>query len=125
MQKIFIVCLCTALFLGSPLVSLAAQPKPFIPDQQKISLIPNGDDDGPYVGGLDDPTDWIYLASFIGNLLIIPGYTLTLLTVTQEKGVISVGFVWNFLILYWCIRFGVFYGFFEAFDLRDMDEDGN
>ena len=121
------VCLCTALFLGIPFMSLATQPKLFVPETQRIltTPIPNGDDDGPYAGGLDDPTDWIYLASFIGNILIIPGYILSLLMVTQESGIISFGFIWNFLILYWGVRYGVFYGFFEAFDLRDMDEDGN
>ena len=124
MKKIIMVCLCTALFLGIPFMSLASQPKPFLPETRTILSAPNGDDDGPYAGGLDDPTDWIYLASFVGNLLIIPGYILNVLTVTQEKGVISIGFVWNFLILYWAVRYGAFYGFFEAFDLRDMDEDG-
>ncbi len=118
------VCLCTALFLGTPFTSLAAQPKPFVPEHRQIVSTPNGDDDGPYAGGLDDPTDWIYLISFIGNLLIIPGYLLTLLMVSEEKGLISIGFVWNFMILYWCVRYGVFYGFVEAFDINDVDEDG-
>jgi len=125
MKKIILVCLCTALFLGTPLMSLAAQPKPFVLENRKILSTPNGDDDGPYAGGLDDPTDWIYLASFIGNLLIIPSFTMSFLMVTQEKGVISIGFIWNFLILYWTVRFGVFHSFFEAFDLKDIDEDGH
>ena len=125
MKKIIMVCLCTALFLGAPLMSLAVQPESFVLENRKILSTPNGDDDGPYAGGLDDPTDWIYLVSFIGNILIIPGYLLSLLMVHQEKGIISFGFVWNSLILYWCVRYGVFYGFFEAFDLKDMDEDGN
>jgi hypothetical protein len=127
MKKVIMVCLCTALFVGTPLMSLAVQPKSFVPETRRILTTPtlNGDDDGPYAGGLDDPTDWIYLASFVGNLLIIPVYILNVLTVTQEQGVISIGFVWNFLILYWAVRYGAFYGFFEAFDLRDMDEDGN
>ena len=125
MKKIIMVCLCTALFLGTPFMSLADQPKPFVPAPQKILSVPNGDDDGPYAGGLDDPTDWIYLASFIGNLLILPSFTMSLLMVTQEKGVISIGFIWNSLILYWTVRFGVFHSFFEAFDLKDIDEDGN
>ena len=125
MKKIIMACISIALLVALPLTSLAAPPRPLVPENRRVApTIPRVDPDGPYVGGLDDPTDWIYLASFIGNVFIIPAYLLGLsYIISEQQGLISL--IWNVMVLWWCVRYGVINGFFEAFDLRDIDEDGN
>ena len=115
--------ICTTLLLAIPFTSLAVTPKQLVPEYRKITPTPNDDPDGPYAGGLDDITDWINLLSFIGNLLIIPGFLLTLsYIISEQQGIISL--FMNLLFLYWTMRYGVYQGFAEAFDRRDFDEDG-
>jgi hypothetical protein len=124
MKKIIMVCICTTLFLGIPFTSLAITPQQLVPNYQKIAHTPNNDPDGPYAGGLDDITDWINLLSFIGNLLIVPGFLLALsYTISEQQGLISL--VMNSLFLYWTVRYGVVDSFAEAFDINDVDEDGS
>jgi hypothetical protein len=126
MKKILLACICTSLLLTIPFTSMAVSPTPLVPEHPKVAPTPNDDPDGPYAGGLDDPTDWINLLSFVGNLLLIPGYVLVLLDIISERqGPQALpSFIWYLLLIYWGLRYGAFDGFTDAFDLRDPDEDG-
>lgn len=128
MKKIVMVCICTSLLLAIPFMSLEVQPKPLLPENRiGVPTPDNGDPDGPFEGGLDDPTDWIYLLSAIGNLLILPGFAYAMYMVIKEviEGEGSpIGIIWNSLILYWTMRYGVGSSFVEAFDINDIDGDG-
>ena len=127
MKRIVMVCICTALLMAIPFSSLAAQPSPLVPEQHKIIFpSPNGDPDGPFVGGLDDPTDWINLVAAVGNLMLIPGYLLAISYIISEpQGLQSLpSLIWYLLLIYWGLGYGALGSFADAFDLRDPDEDG-
>ncbi len=117
------VCICTTLLLAIPFTSLAVSPKSFVPEYQKIAPTPNGDPDGAYAGGLDDPTDWenffwgVAKIGFLGVAvvrLLFPDFETLRGTMRFMLAIFGVGF--NSIT---GLR-----SFAEAFDLKDIDNDG-
>jgi hypothetical protein len=122
MKKIVMVCICTTLLLATPFTSMAASPNPHLPEHSKITPTPNGDPDGPLAGGLDDISDWGYLLTFIGSVLYIPGNLIALsYTISQQQGLLNL--IRNLVFLYFSI-YGIVAGLTEAFDIKDLDDDG-
>jgi len=123
MRKIVMVCICITLLLLLPLTSLAAQPRQLVPKNSPSVPTPdNGDPDGPFVGGLDDITDWTNLVNGIGFLFATGGCLMSLLLVDLEQQN-DISILLNIVLLPLNIRWG-FFAFTEAFDMRDVDGDG-
>lgn len=121
MGKIIVAFLCVTLLLAIPFTSLAASPASCVPDCQKISSVPSGDPDGPYAGGLDDPTDWINLFFGIGWSGFVLGMIVMFVSL-EEAGVLTVVGL-SVYILYFivnaCLSFGEAFDYLEKIRERD------
>jgi len=117
------VCICAALLASLPFTSLAVTPKPLASESRKIVPTPNGDPDGPYVGGLDDPTDWENFFWGVAKIGFLGVGMVRLLFPDFE----TLGGTMKFILAIFGVGFNSFTGlrsFAEAFDLKDIDNDG-
>jgi hypothetical protein len=122
MRKRIIVYICATLLISLPFTSLAMSPKPLASESQKIVSTPNGDPDGPYAGGLDDPTDWINFFFGIGWSGFVFGMIVMIVS-AEEAGVLTV-FGLSLYTFYFVINGLLSFG--EAFDFleKPLERDG-
>jgi hypothetical protein len=122
MRKIIIVCLCAALLISLPFTSLAMSPKPLALESRKSVSTPNGDPDGPYAGGFDDPTDWINFFFGIGWSGFVFGMIVIIVT-AEEAGILTIIGL-SVYTLYFVLN--AFLSFGEAFDYleKPRERDG-
>ncbi len=107
-------------FVGVAIVpGYSSMPKP-IAEENTGEPRPNGDPDGPWEGGLDDPTDFFHL----GEGIFCLG--------TLGKGIVNTD-IQDFdnivVLIGWLCSFGFFsitaiFDFAEAFDIWEITRDG-
>ena len=102
-------------------------------NQRSIDIPSGGDPNGPHRGGLDDPTDWSYLASAvfaIFNLLKMLYRTTPVEYIEDLKQSLKEGNYFNVTIDlsgltgYAVISISIVIFTLEAFDVLDCDRDG-
>jgi len=122
MRKIIIVCLCAALLILLPFTSLAISSKTLVPEPGEIVSAPNGDPDGPYAGGFDDPTDWVNFFFGIGWSGFVFGMIVIIIT-AEEAGLLTVIGL-SVYTLYFVVNALLSFG--EAFDYleKPRERDG-
>jgi len=112
MKKTILVSFCVVILLTIPFLTIA---------EPEIAPVDGPDDpDGPYEGGLDDPTDWWNL----GNGVILLGYMGIEVVTTDIIDMNSMVELIKWVLLFFGLLGLPTIGYFtEAFDIWDLNRD--